>query len=117
MATAPIDDLIERLRAFVRERDWGQFHTPKNLSCALAVEAAELLEQFQWAQDAPASAIPPDKRERIADEIGDVLIYVLLLSDGLGIDPVAAAHRKLAINAERYPVALAKSSSKKYTEL
>jgi NTP pyrophosphatase (non-canonical NTP hydrolase) len=109
--------LRDRLRVFARERDWEQFHTPKNLSCALSVEVGELLEQFQWTLSDISD--PPDetKRERIADEIADVLIYAVRLADVLDIDPIAAADRKLEKNARRYPVDRAKGKATKYTEL
>lgn len=102
--------LRERVRQFAKERDWEQFHTPKNLSCALAVEASELLEHFQWTDKA-------EKRDELADEIGDVLIYLVRLADVLGIDPVNAAEQKIAKNGLKYPVDRAKGSAKKYTEL
>jgi dCTP diphosphatase len=110
-------DLRDRLRSFARERDWEQFHTPKNLCCALSVEVAELLEHFQWTAVDAAQSIDEGKRERIADEIADVLVYVVRLADVLGIDPIDAADRKLAKNALKYPVDLAKGNATKYTEL
>jgi dCTP diphosphatase len=110
-------ELRDRLRSFARERDWEQFHTPKNLSCALAVEAAELLEHFQWATADVGQSIDDGKREGLADEIADVLVYVVRLADILGIDPIEAADRKLAKNALKYPVDRAKGNAAKYTEL
>jgi len=115
MSEDSLEDLRAALREFARERDWEQFHSPKNLCCALSVEAAELLQHFQWESGSP-EAIPPDRAEQLSQEIGDVLIYLVRLADRLDIDPVAAAKRKLRLNAEKYPVHLARGSSKKYTE-
>ena len=110
-------DLQTVIRDFADRRDWHQFHTPKNLAMALAVEAAELLENFQWLT-AEQSAAPNARRRRaIADEIGDVLLYLTRLADVLGIDAVAAARRKMQTNAKKYPVALARGNARKYTEL
>ena len=110
-------DLRDKTRAFTAARDWDQFHSPKNLSCALVVEAGELLEHFTWLSPEDASVIGDQERSKIGEEIADVLIYLVRLSDKLGIDPVAAAESKLAKNELAYPVELARGSSKKYTEL
>ena len=114
---AELDALRERVREFVRERDWRQFHSPKNLAMALAVEAAELMEIFQWKTEDESRA--PDAKALAAagHEIADVLIYLVRIADELGIDPVAAAHRKLELNASRYPVAKARGNARKYDEL
>ena len=106
---------MRALREFAAERDWDQFHSPKNLACALSVEAAELLEHFQWSSD--KQALPADQLEAVSHEIADVLLYLIRLADKLGIDPVAAATAKLVLNAQKYPVDLSRGSSKKYTEL
>jgi NTP pyrophosphatase (non-canonical NTP hydrolase) len=108
--------LKQALRQFAEERDWNQFHTPKNLCCALSVEVAELLELFLWDSGLARGRLPPARKERASEEIGDVLLYLLRLADKLEIDPVEAANRKLRLNAEKYPVHLARGSSKKYTE-
>jgi NTP pyrophosphatase (non-canonical NTP hydrolase) len=112
-----IQALQEALRAFAAERDWDQFHSPKNLAAALSVEAAELLEHFQWLTEEQSRALPDATREAVATEIADVLLYLLRLADKLGIDPLDAARRKLVANAVKYPVELAKGNSKKYSEL
>src|SRR5258708_10312343 len=112
-----VTGLTEALRVFAAERDWDQFHTPKNLACALDVEAAEVLEQFQWIPDGASSDALDDKKELIAQELADVLLYLIRLSDKLGVDLIDAAVRKLRINAEKYPVDRARGSSKKYSEL
>jgi NTP pyrophosphatase (non-canonical NTP hydrolase) len=105
------------LRTFASEREWEQFHSPKNLATALSVEAAELLEHFQWLTDEQSRAMPLAKLTDVAEEIADVFLYLLQLSDKLGIDPIEAARRKLEINAAKYPVERAKGTSKKYSEL
>lgn len=111
-----MQDLIRQLEAFARERDWEQFHSPKNLSMALAVEASELLEIFQWMKE--ADSLDPDAatRERIGDELADVFVYCLLMSNRLNIDLLEAARAKLKKNAAKYPVDQVRGSSKKYTE-
>src|SRR5258707_8402984 len=101
-------DLRDRLRTFAQERDWEQFHTPRNLASALSVEAAELLEHFLWVPSSPDEAVTDEKRGQIGDEIADVLIYLVRLADVLAIDIVSATDSKLAKNALKYPVALAR---------
>ena len=112
-----IEELQAALRRFAEERDWGQFHTPKNLAAALSVEAAELLEHFQWLTDEQSRQLGDEQRQAVGHEIADVLLYLLQLSDKLGIDPLQAAREKLAINADKYPADKARGSSRKYTEL
>lgn len=112
-----LDDLRLQLREFAAAREWQPFHSPKNLSMALAVEAAELLEHFQWLSQAQSRELPPEKRQAVAHEIADVLLYLVHLSDQLGIDPMAAAREKLALNEQRYPVEKARGTSRKYDEL
>ena len=105
----PITDLTslrDALRAFCAARDWHRYHTPKNLVMALSVEAAELVEHFQWATPEESLALTPDKRAAVADEIADVLIYLTELADVLGIDPIAAARDKIIKNAAKYPAPL-----------
>jgi dCTP diphosphatase len=111
-----LEALKEALRQFANERDWDQFHSPKNLACALSVEAAELLELFLWDSGVTSERLPAARKGRVSEEIGDVLLYLLRLADKLEIDPIEAATRKLRLNAEKYPVRLARGSSKKYTE-
>ena len=115
--SAEILELQASLRAFADEREWGQFHSPKNLAAALSVEAAELLEHFQWLTEDQSRSVPDDKREAIAEEVADVFLYLLQLADKLGIDPVQAAHKKMQTNTIKYPVERAKGTSKKYSEL
>jgi NTP pyrophosphatase (non-canonical NTP hydrolase) len=105
----PITDLTslrDALRAFCAARDWHRYHTPKNLVMALSVEAAELVEHFQWATPEESQALAAEKRAEVADEIADVLIYLTELADVLGIDPIAAARDKIVKNAVKYPAPL-----------
>jgi NTP pyrophosphatase (non-canonical NTP hydrolase) len=113
---ADIQALQTALRSFAQEREWEQFHSPKNLAAALSVEASELLEHFQWLTEEQSRSLADTKRNAIAEEIADVLLYLLRLADKLDIDPIDAARKKLAINAIKYPVDLAKGTSKKYSE-
>lgn len=114
---ANLESLTIALRTFAQERDWGQFHAPKNLACALSVEAAELLEHFQWLTEEQSRALAGERKQAVAAEAADVFLYLLQLCDQLGIDLMAAAQAKLLANAEKYPVATARGTSKKYTEL
>jgi len=109
--------LREQLRKFAAERDWDQFHSPKNLAMALSVEAAELLEAFQWLTEAQSRDLSPEALAAVGEEIADVLLYLVRLSDKLGLDPIAMAQRKLVANAAKYPRDKARGNSKKYTEL
>lgn len=106
--------LAEQLKAFADAREWGQFHSPKNLASALVVEAGELLEHFQWMTEAQSRAIDADKKQAVAHEMADVLLYLVQLSSSLNIDLVRAAREKMALNEQRYPVAVAKGSCRKY---
>ena len=112
-----LEDLRAQLRKFAAERDWDQFHSPKNLAMALSAEAGELLEVFQWLTEAQSRSLAPDAKAAAGEEIADVLLYLIRLGDQLGIDPVAAARRKLVENAKKYPADKARGSNKKYTEL
>ena len=112
-----LESLREQLRDFAATRDWDQFYSPKNLAMALSVEAGELLETFQWLTEDESRRLAPDALAAASDEIADVLLYLIRLSDKLGIDPIAAANRKLLANATKYPVDKARGNSRKYTEL
>ncbi len=98
-----LDDLNARLLAFARERDWEQFHSPKNLSMALAGEAGELLEHFQWLSEAQSAALDADKKDQVALEMADILIYLIRLAERLDVDLIDAAYRKIGVNQRRYP--------------
>jgi NTP pyrophosphatase (non-canonical NTP hydrolase) len=103
MSADSLEGLREALRRFADERDWERFHVPKNLAMALIVEAAELVEHFQWLTPREAEELPAWRRAEVADEIGDVLLYLVRLADRLGIDPVEAARAKMVKNALKYP--------------
>ncbi|MGD9787725.1 MAG: nucleotide pyrophosphohydrolase [Sulfuricellaceae bacterium] len=109
--------LRDKIRAFAREREWEPFHTPKNLAMALIVEAAELVEHFQWLTPEQSAALDEKTREEVAQEVADILIYLTRLADVLGIDLARAADAKLALNARKYPVEKSRGSAAKYTEL
>jgi dCTP diphosphatase len=120
-STAGREDLgLENLRsaisAFIQERDWEQFHSPKNLAMALSVEVAEIVEHFQWLTEEDSKNLPPEKLAEVREEIGDVMIYLTELADKLGIDPVEAAKAKMTINGQKYPAELVKGKASKYTE-
>jgi dCTP diphosphatase len=112
-----LQTLRDALRQFAADRDWDQFHYPKNLAIALNVEAAELLEHFQWMSEAESAATPEQTRVRVREELADVFLYLIRLADKLNIDLSAAAAEKMRINAAKYPIDKARGSSKKYTEL
>ena len=108
--------LMEALRVFAKERDWDQFHSAKNLAMALSVEAAELLEHFQWLTEEQSDALDEKKRAAVAEEIADVLIYLVRLADKLGVDPVAEAREKIEKNQAKYPIEQVRGQTKKYSE-
>ena len=118
-AVTPLAELKKRILAFARERDWEQFHSPKNLSMALAAEAAELMEHFLWAtpENSVEIARSPAKRPKIEEELADVIIYALEFANVTGLDVAAVIEAKMAANAQKYPVEKAKGRSDKYTEL
>jgi dCTP diphosphatase len=111
-----LEELKARVRDFVEERDWDRFHSPKNLAMALSVEASELVELFQWLTEEESGALDPDRRRRVADELADVLWFLVRLSDRLGIDLLEAAERKLAANAAKYPADRVRGQSRKYSD-
>jgi NTP pyrophosphatase (non-canonical NTP hydrolase) len=111
-----MQDLIKKLRKFANERDWEKFHSPKNLAMALSVEVAEIVEHFQWLTQDQSCNLDARTREKLKDEIGDVLIYLTRLADQLGISPLEAAESKLKKNAAKYPIDKAKGNARKYSE-
>ena len=117
--TTTLADLKTRVLAFARERDWEQFHAPKNLSMALAAEAGELMEHFLWTTPEQSAAVAKDpaKRRKIEDELADVVIYALEFANIAGMDVAGAIERKMADNAKKYPVEKSRGRSDKYTEL
>ena len=110
-------ELSGKVRQFADERDWAQFHSPKNLSMALSVECAELMEHFQWLTENQSRKLGSKKSREVEKELADVQIYLIRLSQVLGIDLMAASRKKLVGNARKYPVKKARGSAKKYTEL
>lgn len=108
--------LRDKLRAFAQARDWEQFHAPKNLSMALAVECAELMEHFQWLTPEESGQLLPEKRVEVEEELADVLLYLIRLADRLEVNLPAAAHRKIIRNEQKYPADQVRGSSRKYTE-
>ena len=119
MKALDLKKIYEYQRAFVKEREWDQFHTPKNLAMALAGESAELLEIFQWltAEESQSVMSDPEKAEAVRHEVSDVLFYLLRLADKLGVDLDAAFWEKQRLNAQRYPADKARGSARKYTEI
>jgi dCTP diphosphatase len=115
--TDTLNRLAQQLEQFAIDREWQQFHSPKNLASALTVEAGELLEHFQWLTEEQSRSLTAEKRDAVAAELADVLLYLIQLASALGIDPVAAAQAKLRLNASKYPVERARGTSKKYDEL
>jgi dCTP diphosphatase len=112
-----LQELRNALRQFATDRDWDQFHSPKNLAIALNVEAAELLEHFQWVSEAESAVIPPATQAKVREELADVFLYLIRLADKLDVDLTIAAAEKIQINAAKYPIEKARGSSKKYTDL
>ncbi len=109
-------ELIKKLREFAAERDWEQFHSPKNLSMALSVEVAELLEHFQWLTEVQSRHLDPETRKKVREEIGDVQLYLARLADQLGISPLEAALEKIEINRRKYPPDKARGKATKSTD-
>ena len=118
-STTTLAELKTRIQAFVHERDWEQFHAPKNLSMALSAEAAELMEHFLWTEPEASKqrAQDPARRQAIEDEVADIVVYALEFANVTGIDVAAAIERKMIANAKKYPVEKARGRSEKYTEL
>jgi NTP pyrophosphatase (non-canonical NTP hydrolase) len=112
-----LESLRDDLRHFAADRDWDQFHSPKNLASALAVEAAELLEPFQWLTEEQSRCLSVDKTQAVRKELADVFIYLVRLADKLDVDLIDAARDKIAENAARYPVERFKGSRRKYSDL
>jgi dCTP diphosphatase len=112
-----LQGLRAQLRDFSAARDWEQFHSPKNLAMALAGEAGEMLEIFQWLTEAQSRALDPRSLAAARDEVADILLYLVRLADQLGIDPLAEAQRKLGENEKKYPADKARGNARKYTDL
>ena len=111
-----LEALKIRISNFAKERDWDQFHSPKNLSMALIVEAGELVEHFQWIKQSESRELSKQKLEQVGEELADILVYLIRIADQLGINPMAATNRKIESNAAKYPADKVRGSSRKYTE-
>ncbi len=105
-----------QLRQFAEERDWDQFHSPKNLSMALIVEAAELVEHFQWLTEAQSSSLEQKQLEQVQEELADIQIYLIRIADKLNVDLLGAVSKKINANAKKYPPEKVRGNSRKYTE-
>jgi NTP pyrophosphatase (non-canonical NTP hydrolase) len=116
MADNDFDRIRQQVRQFVQERDWDQFHSPKNLSMALIVEAAEMVEHFQWLTEEQSCNLTPEKLAEVEQELADIQIYLISLAHKLKLDLVAAVDKKLVLNAKKYPADEVRGSSKKYHE-
>ena len=116
-AAEPLRELRDAVRRFSAERDWDRYHAPKNLAMALSVEAAELLEHFQWISEEDSKRLSAERLAKVREELADVLIYLVRLADKLDVDLLAAARDKLVLNAVRYPVDKARGNNRKYSEL
>lgn len=109
--------LTKQIRTFTEERDWQQFHSPKNLAMALSVEASEIVEIFQWLTQEQSRTLNEAQKNHLEEEIGDVMIYLTNLADKFGIDPVDAAKKKMKLNADKYPVEKSRGKADKYSEI
>ena len=112
-----INKIKLRVRQFAEDRDWEQFHSPKNLSMALSAEAAKIVEHFQWLTEEQRKNLPKEKLEEVETELADTLLYLIQLADKLDIDLIKAAESKIEVNEQKYPVDKARGNAKKYTEL
>jgi dCTP diphosphatase len=112
-----LTQLRDALREFAAERDWDKFHSPKNLAAALSVEAAELLERFQWLTEDESRTLPPAELVKVREEMADVLNYLVRLADKLDVNLLEAAREKMTVNAQKYPVEKSRGSAKKYSEI
>lgn len=114
--TDTINALRAQINQFVEERDWAQFHSPKNLAMAMIVEAAEVVEHFQWMTEADSRQLDAETREKVGQELADTFVYLLRIAEVCGIDLIQATHAKIALNAQKYPVDKCKGSNDKYTK-
>ena len=112
-----LESIKLRLRDFAKERDWDQFHSPKNFSMALIVECAELVEHFQWLTDEQSKQLPKETLEEVSLEMADIMIYLIRLADKLDVDLIDVVNKKMKLNAIKYPVDKAKGLATKYNKL
>jgi len=111
-----LDALRARVNNFVAERDWAQFHSPKNLAMAMIVEAGEVVEHFQWMTEQESRNLDAETKEQVGQELSDTFVYLLRIAEVCGIDLIEAANKKIDINAQKYPVEKCKGSNAKYTQ-
>lgn len=116
LMTDSIDALRARVNQFVEERDWAQFHSPKNLAMAMIVEAAEVVEHFQWMTEADSRQLDEETKQQVGQELADTFVYLMRIAEVCGIDLIQAANAKIDLNAQKYPVEKCKGSNAKYTE-
>ena len=116
MSKEAISEIQEQIRRFAEDRDWDQFHSPKNLSMALSVEVSEIVEHFQWLTEQQSKELSPAELEAVELELADAFIYMVALADKLNLDLIAAAAKKIAINEHKYPAKQVHGSAKKYTD-
>ena len=116
MSQDSLDNLKTRLGEFTKDRDWDQFHSPKNLSMALIAEAAELIEHFQWLTQEQSANLSAEKLKEVEQELADILIYLVRISDKLGINLIEAANKKVEMNAVKYPADAVQGDARKYSE-
>ena len=114
---ADLDSIKKRLREFAHDRDWNQFHSPKNLVMALVGEVGELVEEFQWLTEDEARCLSGERKARVQEELADVQAYLIMIADKLGIDILSAVDEKITKNEAKYPIDKARGTSKKYPEL
>ena len=111
-----LEELRGRINNFANERDWNQFHSPKNLSMALVVEAGELVEQFQWLKESESYDLSKEKLAAVEEEIADIFVYLIRIAHQLDIDLMSAAKKKIELNESKYPAEIVRGSARKYTE-
>jgi NTP pyrophosphatase (non-canonical NTP hydrolase) len=111
-----MQDLKKHINQFIKERDWEQFHSPKNVAIGLAIEATEVLEIFQWQSDDQSSQLSAEKLQNLKEEIGDVMIYLTELANRFNLDPLECARNKIVLNEQKYPAELVRGKARKYTE-
>lgn len=116
MAQDSLDEINARLLRFARERDWEQFHSPKNLVMALAGECGELLEHFQWLSEEQSASLTPKKKQEVGREMADIMIYLIRLAERLNLDLLTAANEKIAVNERRYPVHRVRGDARRASE-
>ncbi len=111
-----LNELRTRVNTFVEERDWTQFHSPKNLAMAMIVEAGEVVEHFQWMTEQESKNLNAETREQVGQELSDTFVYLLRIAEVCGVDLIEATNKKIDLNAKKYPIEKCKGSNAKYTD-